>query len=72
MTQDDTRVPAERLAAFIARAFIAAGLPAAGEQSHAKLPDRRAHGVPMPKSLRESLNAVARDLNAAPLEQRHE
>ncbi len=38
-----------------------------GEQSHAKLLDRRAHGVPMPKALRESLDAVARDLNIAPL-----
>jgi LDH2 family malate/lactate/ureidoglycolate dehydrogenase len=34
-----------------------------GEQSHAKLADRRAHGVPMPKALRDSLDAVARDLN---------
>jgi LDH2 family malate/lactate/ureidoglycolate dehydrogenase len=39
-----------------------------GEQSHAKLLERRAHGVPMPKALRESLDAVARDLNIAPLE----
>jgi L-2-hydroxycarboxylate dehydrogenase (NAD+) len=39
-----------------------------GEQSHAKLLDRRAHGVPMPKALRESLDSVARDLNIAPLE----
>ncbi len=39
-----------------------------GEQSHAKLLDRRAHGVPMPKGLRESLDAVARDLNVAPIE----
>jgi LDH2 family malate/lactate/ureidoglycolate dehydrogenase len=38
-----------------------------GEQSHAKLLDRRAHGVPMPKALRESLDAVARDLAIAPL-----
>ncbi len=38
-----------------------------GEQSHAKLVDRRAHGVPMPKSLRESLDNVARDLAIAPL-----
>jgi LDH2 family malate/lactate/ureidoglycolate dehydrogenase len=38
-----------------------------GEQSHAKLLDRRAHGVPIPKSLRESLDAVARDLAVAPL-----
>ncbi len=39
-----------------------------GEQSHAKLLDRRAHGVPMPKALRDSLDAVARDLAVAPLE----
>jgi L-2-hydroxycarboxylate dehydrogenase (NAD+) len=39
-----------------------------GEQSHAKLLDRRAHGVPMPKSLRESLDAVARDLAIAALD----
>jgi L-2-hydroxycarboxylate dehydrogenase (NAD+) len=39
-----------------------------GEQSHAKLMDRRAHGVPMPKALRESLDAVARELAIAPLE----
>jgi LDH2 family malate/lactate/ureidoglycolate dehydrogenase len=39
-----------------------------GEQSHAKLLDRRAHGVPMPKALRESLDAVARDLAIAPLD----
>ena len=38
-----------------------------GEQSHAKTLDRRAHGIPMPKVLRESLNAVARDLKIAPL-----
>jgi LDH2 family malate/lactate/ureidoglycolate dehydrogenase len=39
-----------------------------GEQSHTKLQDRRAHGVPIPQSLRDSLDAVARDLNVAPLE----
>jgi L-2-hydroxycarboxylate dehydrogenase (NAD+) len=39
-----------------------------GEQSHAKLRDRRAHGVPMPKSLRDSLDAVARDFNIALLD----
>jgi len=39
-----------------------------GEQSHAKLLDRRAHGVPMPKSLRETLDGIARDFNIAPLE----
>src|SRR5580658_2444744 len=38
-----------------------------GEQSHTKLLDRRAHGVPMPKSLRESLDALARDLSIAAL-----
>src|SRR6516162_3604327 len=38
-----------------------------GEQSHAKRLDRRAHGVPMPKALRESLDAVAHELNVAPL-----
>src|SRR6202044_1503923 len=38
-----------------------------GEQSHAKLLDRRAHGVPMPKGLRDSLDAVARDLGVPPL-----
>ena len=38
-----------------------------GEQSHAKLLDRRAHGVPMPKSLRESFDAVARDLGVEAL-----
>jgi len=39
-----------------------------GEQSHAKLLDRRAHGVPMPKALRDSLDTVARDLGVPPLE----
>jgi L-2-hydroxycarboxylate dehydrogenase (NAD+) len=39
-----------------------------GEQSHAKLLERRAHGVPMPKALRDSLDGLARDLNIAPLE----
>lgn len=39
-----------------------------GEQSHTKLLDRRTHGVPMPDALRESLNAVARDLSVTPLE----
>ncbi len=34
-----------------------------GEQSHTKLVDRRAHGVPVPKALRESLDNVARHLN---------
>jgi len=39
-----------------------------GEQSHAKWLERRAHGVPVAKGLRESLDAVARDLGIAPLE----
>src|SRR4029077_1313327 len=39
-----------------------------GEQSHAKLLERRAHGVPMPKALRDSLDALARDLGIAALE----
>ena len=39
-----------------------------GEQSHAKFLDRHAHGVPMPKALRDSLDAMARDLNIAPLD----
>jgi LDH2 family malate/lactate/ureidoglycolate dehydrogenase len=39
-----------------------------GEQSHTKLLDRRANGVPMPKALRESLDGVARELNIAVLE----
>jgi len=39
-----------------------------GEQSHAKLLDRRAHGVPIPKALRESLDTLARDLTVAPLD----
>jgi L-2-hydroxycarboxylate dehydrogenase (NAD+) len=38
-----------------------------GEQSHAKIAERRAHGVPMPKALRDSLDSVARDLSIAPL-----
>src|SRR5579864_3257819 len=39
-----------------------------GEQSHAKLEERRAHGVPMAKALRDSLDALARDLGIAALE----
>jgi LDH2 family malate/lactate/ureidoglycolate dehydrogenase len=39
-----------------------------GEQSHTKLLDRRAHGVPMPKALRDSLDTVARELNIALLD----
>ena len=38
-----------------------------GEQSHTKRLDRSAHGVPMPKTLRDSLNAVARELKIAAL-----
>jgi LDH2 family malate/lactate/ureidoglycolate dehydrogenase len=38
-----------------------------GEQSHAKCLDRRARGIPMPKPLRESLEAVARELKIAGL-----
>jgi LDH2 family malate/lactate/ureidoglycolate dehydrogenase len=38
-----------------------------GEQSHAKSLDRRAHGIPMPRALRESLDGVARDLEIAAL-----
>ena len=38
-----------------------------GEQSHAKRLDRCAHGIPMPKALRESLDSVAGDLKIAPL-----
>jgi LDH2 family malate/lactate/ureidoglycolate dehydrogenase len=39
-----------------------------GEQSHAKRLDRSTHGVPMPKALRESLDAVARELKVAGLD----
>jgi L-2-hydroxycarboxylate dehydrogenase (NAD+) len=39
-----------------------------GEQTHAKLLDRRANGVPIPKSLRDSLDTVARELAIAPLQ----
>jgi LDH2 family malate/lactate/ureidoglycolate dehydrogenase len=38
-----------------------------GEQSNAKWLDRRAHGIPMPKPLRESLDSIARELSIAPL-----
>jgi LDH2 family malate/lactate/ureidoglycolate dehydrogenase len=38
-----------------------------GEQSHAKRLDRCARGIPMPKALRDNLDAVARDLKIAPL-----
>ena len=39
-----------------------------GEQSHAKLLDRRPRGVPMPKALRDTLDTMARDLNVAALD----
>jgi LDH2 family malate/lactate/ureidoglycolate dehydrogenase len=38
-----------------------------GEQSHLKRIDRGNNGVPMPKPLREALDAVARDLGIEPL-----
>jgi L-2-hydroxycarboxylate dehydrogenase (NAD+) len=38
-----------------------------GEQSHAKRLERRRHGIPVPKALRDSLDAVARELAIAPL-----
>src|SRR4029453_16727797 len=38
-----------------------------GEQSHRKRQDRARNGVPMPKPLRDSLDAAARDLGIAPL-----
>ncbi|MFY9772743.1 MAG: Ldh family oxidoreductase [Xanthobacteraceae bacterium] len=38
-----------------------------GEQSNAKRLDRRAHGIPMPKALRDTLDAVARELKVAGL-----
>jgi LDH2 family malate/lactate/ureidoglycolate dehydrogenase len=38
-----------------------------GEQSHLKRLDRSKNGVPMPKPLRDSLDATARDLGIAPL-----
>src|SRR5271168_3019394 len=51
MTEHDTRVPAERLTAFIVRAFIAAGIPAtdaetvAGLMVEADLRGSDTHGV---------------------------
>jgi L-2-hydroxycarboxylate dehydrogenase (NAD+) len=39
-----------------------------GEQSHAKFLERSANGVPMPKPLRDSLDALARELDVPPLE----
>jgi L-2-hydroxycarboxylate dehydrogenase (NAD+) len=38
-----------------------------GEQSHLKRQDRLKSGIPMPKPLRDSLDAIARDLGVAPL-----
>lgn len=38
-----------------------------GEQTHAKYLDRHAHGIPMPPALRDSLDAIARELKIAPL-----
>jgi L-2-hydroxycarboxylate dehydrogenase (NAD+) len=38
-----------------------------GEQSHLKRQDRAKNGVPMPKPLRDSLDAVARELGIEPL-----
>src|SRR5262245_54619323 len=38
-----------------------------GEQSHRKRQDRARHGIPMPKPLRDSLDAAARDLGIAPV-----
>ncbi len=38
-----------------------------GEQSHLKRQDRTQNGIPMPKPLRDSLDATARDLGIAPL-----
>jgi L-2-hydroxycarboxylate dehydrogenase (NAD+) len=38
-----------------------------GEQSHLKRQDRMANGIPMPKPLRASLDAAARDFDVPPL-----
>ncbi len=38
-----------------------------GEQSHVKRQERMAHGIPMPKPLRDSLDKAARDLGIVPL-----
>ena len=38
-----------------------------GEQSHAKYLDRRKNGVPMPRGLRERLDALAHELGVAPI-----
>ncbi|MBN8919900.1 MAG: Ldh family oxidoreductase [Rhizobiales bacterium] len=39
-----------------------------GEQSHLRMRDRMANGVPLPASLRKSLNEMAASLGVAPLE----
>ena len=39
-----------------------------GEQSHLKRQERTKNGIPMPKPLRDSLDAAARDLGIAPLD----
>jgi LDH2 family malate/lactate/ureidoglycolate dehydrogenase len=38
-----------------------------GEQAAEKLRDRTQHGLPMPKPLKDSLDALARDLGIEPL-----
>jgi L-2-hydroxycarboxylate dehydrogenase (NAD+) len=38
-----------------------------GEQSHAKMLERRVHGIPMPASLRRNLDELARQLNIEPV-----
>ena len=38
-----------------------------GEQSHKKFLDRPANGIPIGQPLRDSLDAVARELGVAPL-----
>ena len=38
-----------------------------GEQSARKREERTKHGIPIPKSLRESLDAAARSVGVAPL-----
>jgi LDH2 family malate/lactate/ureidoglycolate dehydrogenase len=39
-----------------------------GEQSHAKRLERQQRGIPVPKALRDSLDAVARELAIAPMQ----
>jgi LDH2 family malate/lactate/ureidoglycolate dehydrogenase len=46
----------------VARIFVP------GEQSHMKMRDRTANGVPMPAALRKSLNEMATGLGVAPLD----